>query len=110
MSEASRRRVEGRPRLASVQRRPEVLQPDEAMRLTDQETLNLIFESGFSTAPEVTEVSGRGIGMDVVRTFLDRIREPFTFLRKKAAAQRFNFVRRSLLRAFRLCCSASAGV
>jgi len=51
-----------------------VLKPDEAMRLTDQETLNLIFESGFSTAPEVTEVSGRGIGMDVVRTVLDRIK------------------------------------
>ena len=51
-----------------------VLKPDEAMRLTDQETLNLIFESGFSTASEVTEVSGRGIGMDVVRTVLDRIK------------------------------------
>jgi len=51
-----------------------VLKPDEAKRLTDQETLNLIFESGFSTASEVTEVSGRGIGMDVVRTVLDRIK------------------------------------
>jgi len=51
-----------------------VLKPDEAMRLTDLETLNLIFESGFSTASEVTEVSGRGIGMDVVRTVLDRIK------------------------------------
>ena len=47
---------------------------DEAKRLTDQETLNLIFESGFSTASEVTEVSGRGIGMDVVRTVLDRLK------------------------------------
>jgi two-component system, chemotaxis family, sensor kinase CheA len=51
-----------------------ILKPEEARRLTDQETLNLIFESGFSTASEVTEVSGRGIGMDVVRTVLDRLK------------------------------------
>src|ERR1700686_1542766 len=50
------------------------LKPEEAKRLTDQETLNLIFESGFSTASEVTEVSGRGIGMDVVRTVLARLK------------------------------------
>jgi two-component system chemotaxis sensor kinase CheA len=51
-----------------------VVKAEEAMRLTDQETINLIFESGFSTASEVTEVSGRGIGMDVVRTVLDRLK------------------------------------
>ena len=51
-----------------------ILKPEEARRLTDQETFNLIFESGFSTAAEVTEVSGRGIGMDVVRTVLDRLK------------------------------------
>jgi len=51
-----------------------VLKPEEAKRLTDQESLNLIFESGFSTASAVTEVSGRGIGMDVVRTVLDRLK------------------------------------
>jgi two-component system chemotaxis sensor kinase CheA len=51
-----------------------ILKPEEARRLSDQETLNLIFESGFSTAAEVTEVSGRGIGMDVVRTVLDRLK------------------------------------
>jgi two-component system, chemotaxis family, sensor kinase CheA len=51
-----------------------LLKPEEARRLSDQETLNLIFESGFSTAAEVTEVSGRGIGMDVVRTVLDRLK------------------------------------
>ncbi len=51
-----------------------ILKPEEAKRLTDQETLNLIFESGFSTASEVTEVSGRGIGMDVVRTVLGRLK------------------------------------
>src|SRR5258708_12898891 len=36
--------------------------------------MNLIFEPGFSTASEVTKVSGRGVGMDVVRTVLDRLK------------------------------------
>ena len=36
--------------------------------VTDSEAMNLIFESGFSTANEVTELAGRGVGMDVVRS------------------------------------------
>ncbi len=51
-----------------------VVKPEEAERMSDQDALNLIFESGFSTAREVTEVSGRGIGMDVVRTVMDRLK------------------------------------
>ncbi len=51
-----------------------LLKKDDADRLTDQDVLNLIFEPGFSTASEVTEVSGRGVGMDVVRTVLDRLK------------------------------------
>ena len=51
-----------------------VVKAEEAQRMSDQDVLNLIFESGFSTAAEVTEVSGRGIGMDVVRTVMDRLK------------------------------------
>ena len=51
-----------------------MLKADEAERLSDSEALNLIFEPGLSTAAEVTEVSGRGVGMDVVRTVLDRLK------------------------------------
>ena len=51
-----------------------IIKPEEAQRLSEQDALNLIFESGFSTAAEVTEVSGRGIGMDVVRTVMDRLK------------------------------------
>jgi len=36
-------------------------------QMTDQDVFNLIFEAGFSTAEQVTDVSGRGVGMDVVR-------------------------------------------
>jgi two-component system chemotaxis sensor kinase CheA len=47
---------------------------EDAKRLSDQDITDLIFEPGFSTAAEVTEVSGRGVGMDVVRTVLDRLK------------------------------------
>lgn len=47
---------------------------DEAPKLTEGEALNLIFHSGLSTAEEVTSVSGRGVGMDVVKSVLDRLK------------------------------------
>ncbi|QWC84748.1 chemotaxis protein CheW [Nocardioidaceae bacterium] len=46
---------------------------DEADRMTDKELVELLFRPGFSTAAEVTNVSGRGVGMDVVRTNIERI-------------------------------------
>ncbi len=51
-----------------------IVKAGEIQRLSDSEVLNLIFEPGFSTAAEVTEVSGRGVGMDVVRTVLDNLK------------------------------------
>ncbi len=47
---------------------------EEASRLTEAETLDFIFRPGFSTAEEVTEVSGRGVGMDVVQSVLQRLK------------------------------------
>jgi len=46
---------------------------EEASRLTDREINNLIFSPGFSTAEKVTNVSGRGVGMDVVKTNIEKI-------------------------------------
>src|ERR1700688_849713 len=51
-----------------------ILNQDEAARLSEQEVLNLIFEPGFSTAAAVTEVSGRGVGMDVVRSAMGKLK------------------------------------
>ncbi len=42
--------------------------------MSDREIFNLIFEPGFSTAKEVTDVSGRGVGMDVVKKNIEAIR------------------------------------
>ncbi|MDR9405507.1 MAG: response regulator, partial [Halothece sp. Uz-M2-17] len=48
--------------------------PSELDQFSDQELLDSIFTPGFSTAEQVTELSGRGVGMDVVRTNLEKIR------------------------------------
>ena len=45
----------------------------EAADLSIRDTYNLIFMPGFSTAPKVTNISGRGVGMDVVRTNITRL-------------------------------------
>jgi two-component system, chemotaxis family, sensor kinase CheA len=47
---------------------------EEAARLTEGEIHDFIFRPGFSTAEEVTEVSGRGVGMDVVQSVLQRLK------------------------------------
>jgi len=50
-----------------------VITPDRAALLGERELLQLIFLPGFSTAAKVTNVSGRGVGMDVVRTNVEKI-------------------------------------
>src|SRR5436309_1018786 len=47
--------------------------PEQAKRMSEREALDLLFLPGLSTADEVTTVSGRGVGMDVVRTNIERI-------------------------------------
>jgi len=49
-----------------------ILARSQADALCDSEALNLIFHPGFSTAEKVSDVSGRGVGMDVVRTSLEK--------------------------------------
>ncbi len=46
---------------------------DQARMMSEKEKMSLIFMPGFSTAEKVTDVSGRGVGMDVVKTNLDRL-------------------------------------
>ncbi len=47
---------------------------EDGCSLTDREVYNLIFEPGFSTAETVTDVSGRGVGMDVVKKNIESLR------------------------------------
>ena len=50
-----------------------VASPSEIENMSDQEIINLIFAPGFSTNEEVSDVSGRGVGMDVVKNKLDSL-------------------------------------
>jgi two-component system chemotaxis sensor kinase CheA len=50
-----------------------ILSAEQTVRLAESEILNLVFEPGFSTAKKVTEVSGRGVGLDVVRTNIEKV-------------------------------------
>lgn len=51
-----------------------IITPEEAVRLNETECLQLIFAAGLSTADEVTEISGRGVGLDVVKTAIEALK------------------------------------
>jgi two-component system chemotaxis sensor kinase CheA len=50
-----------------------LITPQEADRMSDRELINLIFTQGFSTAETVSHISGRGVGMDVVKSNIEKI-------------------------------------
>jgi len=64
--------IDGR-HLAQVAVTKGLISEDQAKVMSEKEKINLIFLPGFSTAKQVTDVSGRGVGMDVVKTNLDRL-------------------------------------
>jgi two-component system chemotaxis sensor kinase CheA len=51
-----------------------IVSQEETKSLSHDEILKLIFHPGLTTAEEVTEISGRGVGMDVVKTVMDRLK------------------------------------
>ena len=50
-----------------------IITPQEAENMSDKEAFMLIFKPGFSTAEKITNVSGRGVGMDVVKTNIEKL-------------------------------------
>ncbi len=62
---------------------------DNSASLTDSEVNNLIFRPGFSTAEKVTDVSGRGVGMDVVRKQIQKLRGRIEIVSKPGAGSTF---------------------
>ncbi|MUJ38620.1 chemotaxis protein CheA [Aliivibrio fischeri] len=50
-----------------------LMDSDAASRLTNKECYNLIFAPGFSTKTEISDISGRGVGMDVVKTAINQL-------------------------------------
>ncbi len=60
-------------RLKQAAIRKGVIDEETASNLSDEDALNLIFAPGFSTNTEVTDISGRGVGMDVVKTNIAKL-------------------------------------
>lgn len=58
--------------------------------LTDQEAANLIFMPGFSTASKITNVSGRGVGLDVVKTMIDKLNGTVNVTTEKGRGSKFS--------------------
>jgi two-component system chemotaxis sensor kinase CheA len=57
--------------------------------LTDVEAFNLIFEPGFSTAKQITSISGRGVGLDVVRRQIDKLNGTVTVSSERGKGTKF---------------------
>ncbi len=51
-----------------------IITPEEAAQMDDREAIELIFAPGFSSAEKITDISGRGVGMDVVRTNIKNLK------------------------------------
>ena len=50
-----------------------IITPEQASRMSDEDALQLIFAAGFSTAAALSDISGRGVGMDVVKTNIEKL-------------------------------------
>jgi two-component system chemotaxis sensor kinase CheA len=74
-------------RKAAVQRG--VLDYQTAQGLSDQEAVELIFRAGFSTARQVSDISGRGVGMDVVQAHIQRLNGSVTVQSNLGQGTRF---------------------
>ncbi|MEG2173128.1 MAG: Hpt domain-containing protein [Desulfovibrionaceae bacterium] len=61
-------------KMREVAVRKGILNQDEARQLDDREAMELIFAPGFSSAETITDISGRGVGMDVVRTNIKNLK------------------------------------
>jgi two-component system chemotaxis sensor kinase CheA len=66
-----------------------VMDQDAADRLSDSESFNLIFAPGFSTKTEISEVSGRGVGMDVVKTKIAQLNGSITIESEMGKGSKF---------------------
>ena len=66
-----------------------IISSDAAARLTEREAINLIFAPGLSTSATVDGVSGRGVGMDIVRTNIERLNGSIFVDTRKGLGTRF---------------------
>lgn len=67
-----------------------ILEADSAARLSDADAFDLIFAPGFSTKAEISDVSGRGVGMDVVKTKISQLNGSIEIQSKHGEGTRLN--------------------
>jgi two-component system chemotaxis sensor kinase CheA len=67
----------------------ELITPEQAAQLTDEQILQFIMQPGFSTAKEVTHTSGRGVGMDVVKDNIEKINGTIDIFSAAGTGSRF---------------------
>lgn len=65
--------------------RKEIVREEELAAMSDQEVMNLVFADHFSTAPIVTDISGRGVGLDAVRKEMERLKGLVVLTSQKGA-------------------------
>jgi len=66
-----------------------IVTPETAAKMSEQEALNLIFTPGFSTAESVSDVSGRGVGMDIVKSHIEKINGIIAISTQKGKGTKF---------------------
>lgn len=66
-----------------------VLSHEEAEHLSDADALHLVFHPGLSTAEQITEISGRGMGMDIVKSVIERLKGSVTIDSKSGQGTSF---------------------
>jgi two-component system chemotaxis sensor kinase CheA len=69
-----------------------IITVDDASRLNEAEALQLIFAPGLSTADEVTEISGRGVGLDVVKSALESLKGSVDLLSQRGKGTTFRLL------------------
>ncbi|MDR1359824.1 MAG: chemotaxis protein CheA, partial [Deltaproteobacteria bacterium] len=66
-----------------------ILSPEEAKNLDERESMELIFAPGFSSAEVITDISGRGVGMDVVRTNIKNLKGSINIISEVGKGTKF---------------------
>lgn len=67
----------------------QIISKEKAEAITEHEAINLIFHTGFSTANAVSDISGRGVGMDIVRNHIDKLNGIIDVETKKGEGTKF---------------------
>ncbi|SHN49341.1 two-component system, chemotaxis family, sensor kinase CheA [Desulfovibrio litoralis DSM 11393] len=79
-------------KMREVAIRKGIISPEDARALDDREAMELIFAPGFSSAEVITDISGRGVGMDVVRTNIKSLKGSITISSEVGKGTRFTLL------------------